>query len=76
MLNVDVGGGTTKLSIIRNGVVSATAAISVGARLLAFDEAGRVVRIEAPGRRYLRELGREVALGDVLSEEESRASPG
>jgi ethanolamine utilization protein EutA len=72
VLNVDLGGGTTKLSVIRNGVVSATAAISVGARLLAFDEAGRVVRIEAPGRRYLRELGREVALGDVLSEEEKQ----
>ena len=30
------------------------------------------MRIEAPGRRYLRELGREVALGDVLSEEEKQ----
>jgi ethanolamine utilization protein EutA len=73
VLNVDVGGGTSKLSIIRDGVVSSTAAISVGARLLAFDEAGRVVRVEAPARRLLRELGREVALGEILDEADRRA---
>jgi ethanolamine utilization protein EutA len=68
VLNVDVGGGTSKLSIIRDGVVSATGAISVGARLLAFDAAGRVARIEAPARRLLRELGREAILGEELDE--------
>src|SRR5262245_18613375 len=73
VLNVDGGGGTSKLSLIRDGVVSATMAISVGARLLAFDEAGRVVRIEAPARRLLRELGRDVALGDVLDDATRRA---
>ena len=41
-LNVDVGGGTSKLSLIRQGEVVGTAAISVGARLLAFDADGRV----------------------------------
>lgn len=66
VLNVDMGGGTAKLSLVRRGIVTATAAISVGARLLAFDADGRVVRIEQPARRVLRDLGRTVALGDPL----------
>ena len=36
VLNVDMGGGTTKFSLIEDGVK--TAAISIGARLIAFDE--------------------------------------
>ena len=72
VLNVDVGGGTSKLSIIRNGVVASTGAISVGARLLAFDAAGRVARIEAPARRMLQELGYRVELGQELPAEARR----
>lgn len=73
VLNVDIGGGTTKLALVRRGTVVATAAISVGARLLAFDAAGRVTRIEAPARRLLRALGREGALGEVLPPGEREA---
>src|SRR3954454_896318 len=72
-LNVDVGGGTSKLSLIRQGEVVGTAAISVGARLLAFDADGRVERVEAPARRVLSELGRTVEVGDVLDAETRRA---
>jgi ethanolamine utilization protein EutA len=33
LLNVDIGGGTTKLALVRGGEVVATAAIAVGARV-------------------------------------------
>jgi ethanolamine utilization protein EutA len=69
VLNVDMGGGTTKLSLVRHGVVNSTAAISVGARLLAFDDDGRVTRVEKPARRILREDGLDVAVGDTLMED-------
>ena len=39
VLNVDMGGGTTKFALIEGGVVTQTAAINVGARLIAFDDA-------------------------------------
>jgi ethanolamine utilization protein EutA len=68
VLSVDVGGGTAKLSTIRGGVVEQTAAVEVGARLLAFDAARCVTRIEAPARVFLHELGETVELGDVVSE--------
>src|SRR5581483_5606810 len=68
VLNVDIGGGTTKLSLVHDGVVLSTAAISVGARLLAFDTDGRVSRVEEPARRLLRELGLETAVGAELDQ--------
>ena len=66
VLNLDVGGGTTKLALIRGGAVVSTAAVSVGARLLAFDPEGRVARVEPPVRLY---LGRDVEPGALLDEE-------
>src|SRR5204863_4674492 len=35
VLNVDVGGGTTKLSVVEDGLIVETFAINVGARLIA-----------------------------------------
>jgi len=46
VLNVDMGGGTTKFSLVEDGVVTQTASISVGARLIAFDEKDKITRIE------------------------------
>ena len=46
LLNVDVGGGTTKLALVANGEVLATAAFAVGGRLIAFDGEGRVARCD------------------------------
>ena len=70
VLNVDMGGGTTKFSLIENGVVTQTAAINVGARLIAFDDAGVVTRIEDAGRTLMRELGYAVELEKKITEKE------
>lgn len=66
VLNVDMGGGTTKFSLIRDGVVTQTAAINVGARLVAFDPTGVVVRVEEPAKVILQELGYPVELGKKI----------
>lgn len=70
VLNLDVGGGTSKFSLIRDGVVTETAAVNVGARLIAFDEDNRVNRVEEPAYRIMQEVGGRVALGAVISEED------
>jgi ethanolamine utilization protein EutA len=67
VLNVDIGGGTTKLSVVTSGAVLHTGAFSVGARLVAFDDAGRLTRVEPPGRLMLDRLGSTAEVGDVLS---------
>lgn len=50
ILNVDIGGGTTKLAIVEAGRVAATAAFHVGGRL-AVAEQDRLVRLDPAGQR-------------------------
>jgi ethanolamine utilization protein EutA len=50
ILNVDIGGGTTKLALVANGEVVSTCAFAVGGRLIAFDAIGNVVRIDESAR--------------------------
>ncbi len=70
VLNVDMGGGTTKFSLIQDGIVTQTAAINVGARLIAFDKSSVVTRVEDPARLVMKELGNSVDLGKKLTEDE------
>ncbi len=67
LLNIDVGGGTTKVSIIDSGRIRATTALNVGARLLAHDTEECIVRLEKAGRRFLRDLGTNLDFGAKLS---------
>jgi len=69
VLNVDMGGGTTKFSLIEDGVVSQTASINVGARLIAFDENDKITRIEDAGRTMMKDLGYDVAIGQTITEQ-------
>ena len=73
VLNVDMGGGTTKFSLIDHGEVTQTAAINIGARLIAFDASDVVTRIEAAGRILMHELGSRVALGKKITQAQKEA---
>jgi len=71
VMNVDVGGGTTKITVVRDGAILETGAINVGARLLAWDPAtGRLNRIEVSGRRIAEAIGIAPEIGGTLSEDE------
>ena len=50
VLNVDIGGGTTKLALVQNGEIRATCAVAVGGRLIVQDGEGRLTRIEDSAR--------------------------
>ncbi|MET0633988.1 MAG: ethanolamine ammonia-lyase reactivating factor EutA [Xanthobacteraceae bacterium] len=67
ILNVDIGGGTTKLGVIDNGNVIATAALHIGGRLQVVDAIGRIVRLDPAGKFHAREAGFYWSRGDVLS---------
>jgi ethanolamine utilization protein EutA len=49
VLNIDIGGGTTKLALIERGRVLETAAIHIGGRLLVADAEGRITRLDPRG---------------------------
>jgi ethanolamine utilization protein EutA len=67
LLNVDIGGGTTKFALIENGRVLATCAIAVGGRLIVEDETRGLTRIEPPAEEVAKVLGIELALGKPLA---------
>jgi ethanolamine utilization protein EutA len=73
VMNVDVGGGTSKIAVCQNGTVVALTAVDVGARLICLDQSGSIVRIEEAGRRFAAELGVTLRLGDALADETARA---
>jgi len=73
VMNVDIGGGTSKIAICADGKVIDLTAVDVGARLVCLDDAGRIARIEEAGRRFAAELGIRLELGAPLPPEHARA---
>jgi ethanolamine utilization protein EutA len=69
IMNVDMGGGTSKITIIQDGEVIETGAMNVGARLVAWDTDGKLERIENAGRRLAQTAGFDVEIGQVLTED-------
>lgn len=73
VLHVDVGGGTSKLALIRSGIVEEVAAIAVGGRLVVFDSDGIVVRLEDGAASVADRIGLRLRLGELLSGSDRRA---
>jgi ethanolamine utilization protein EutA len=67
VLNIDIGGGTTKLGIIEHGRVVSTAAFHVGGRLVVVDAAGRLTRLDPAGRHLAHLAGFHWHLGDIVT---------
>jgi ethanolamine utilization protein EutA len=65
ILNIDIGGGTSKLGLVRNGELQATAAVHVGGRLLVVDETGRIVRLDPAGRAHALRAGFDWQVGSM-----------
>ena len=65
ILNVDIGGGTTKLGLVENGRVIATAAVHIGGRLQVV-EAGKIVRLDPAGKHHAGRAGFSWRCGDTI----------
>ena len=70
LLNIDIGGGTTKLAIVERGNVVHTAALHIGGRLAVVDAEGRLTRLDPAGKRLAALAGCDWNLGDRVSEPE------
>jgi len=73
VMNVDIGGGTSKIAVCADGKVIDLTAVDVGARLVVSDDQGRITRIEEAGRQFGAELGLKLELGAILTPENARA---
>jgi ethanolamine utilization protein EutA len=74
VMNVDIGGGTSKIAVCTDGKVVDLTALDVGARLVCTDDTGRIVRLEEAGRRFGADLGLDLALGQPLLSASNRRS--
>jgi len=73
LLNIDVGGGTTKLSVIDKGKVLSTAAFHVGGRLVAIDAERRIERLDPAGQTHAERAGFAWHVGDEVCDGELSA---
>ncbi|MDE0212875.1 MAG: ethanolamine ammonia-lyase reactivating factor EutA, partial [Deltaproteobacteria bacterium] len=64
VLNIDIGGGTTKLALAEGGRVLGTAAFHVGGRLLATDRDGAITVLEPGGKALASRVGLDWDMGD------------
>src|SRR6478609_822046 len=76
VMNVDVGGGTSKIAVCADGKVVDLTAVDVGARLICLEPDGRITRVEDAGRRYGAELGIDLKAGGMLTLDQGRAIAG
>ena len=70
LLNIDIGGGTTKIAQVEGGTVIGTAALHLGGRLAVVDGDGRLTRLDPAGKRLAALAGCEWRLGQQVSEAE------
>jgi ethanolamine utilization protein EutA len=70
VLNIDIGGGTTKFARCIDGHVAEVTAVEGGARLIVTDADGTIERLEPSGAAYAEELDISLALGDKPTAEQ------
>jgi ethanolamine utilization protein EutA len=69
ILNVDIGGGTSKLAILEKGRVTVTAAVHIGGRLQVVDD-GIITRLDPAGQHHAHRAGFDWELGNKVTSAE------
>ena len=67
---IDIGGGTTKLGLVQNGELVATAAVHLGGRLMVVDEKNMLTRLDPAGAYLAKQAGFNWKLGDQVTRQE------
>jgi ethanolamine utilization protein EutA len=65
ILNIDIGGGTTKLGLVEKGKVIATAAVHIGGRLQVVEN-GKIFRLDPAGKYHAKRAGFFWDRGDAI----------
>ena len=73
VMNIDIGGGTSKIAVCEDGEVVEMTAVDVGARIVSFETDGKVTRVEEAGKRFAKEAGFDLVLGGMISEDQRGA---
>ena len=65
LINIDVGGGTTKVGVIKHGRLVDGGVFNIGARVVAHED-GKWTRVERAGRSFMEQVGHPISVGDPL----------
>ncbi len=65
LINIDVGGGTTKVGVINRGRLVDGGVFNIGARVVAHED-GKLIRVERSGKSFLEQVGHPVSVGDSV----------
>ena len=69
VLNVDIGGGTTKFALVKDGRVAQTATVNVGGRLVATGADGSITRVEEAAHTTADAISVPLSFGEPLSDQ-------
>jgi ethanolamine utilization protein EutA len=69
VLNIDIGGGTTKLGLVEKGQCIATAAVHIGGRLQV-TEGDHITRLDPAGKHHAGRAGFDWSLGDRVTDQD------
>lgn len=69
IMNIDIGGGTTKLALCDSGRVIWTGALHIGGRLIA-TENNLASRVDPAGRHHAKLAGYDLSVGDAVTAED------
>jgi len=70
ILNVDIGGGTTKIALVHEGKVIETSVVDVGSRSVAWDESNILTRVEQSAHAVAADLGFTLLAGKEITTEQ------
>lgn len=69
LVNIDIGGGTAKISRLADGRIEACGALAIGGRQLAWSRDDVIVRCDESARIFLRRAGLDWNIGDKVQRE-------
>ncbi|MHA1941053.1 MAG: ethanolamine ammonia-lyase reactivating factor EutA [Candidatus Hodarchaeales archaeon] len=70
IIHSDVGGGTSNIAVIDNGIITSTACINIGGRLITLDDEEKIIRLEPAGIQTLKDCNLNKNIGDLLTRNE------
>ena len=73
ILNIDIGGATTKFALVENGHIIQTAAMKVGGRQMAIDARGEITRLDDAAVTHARRCGITWRLSEIARRHEMQS---
>lgn len=70
IMNIDIGGGTSNIAVIKNGSIFSTSCVNVGGTLLGVYENFKIWRLDEPTKVLMTSFGMKYDIGDIITKED------